>query len=256
MIMPTRNRADMFKRALDSVLAQTGAAFEVVVVNDGTSGTEAAGLDRVKAEVGDAARFIDLPVTQSGHGCFRVMNTGAVNSTGDYLCFLDDDDMWVDAEHLADADRVITRAGAAVDAVFFDQVAYRGDVIADGPIWLEDLGARLRKTGDNHNGFEVDATTLLSAHGFAHTNTVIVRRSTFLEIGGFDTKLWYEGDRDFFLRLLDASSTLLYRPDRLCQAQHPGKRGAIEYVELDVGTEQVTGPDQVAAQGCPPKSPS
>ncbi len=211
VIMPTRNRAALFHQALRSVLAQQGASMEVIVVNDGTSGAEAEALAAIKAEH-EAVTFIDLPVT-TGHGCFRVMNTGAERASGDYLCFLDDDDVWTDPGHLADAASVLAADPAAIDVLYFDQEAYRGQMRAPGPIWLEDLGARLRLGPAGPGGaYAVTVPTLLTAHGFAHTNTTIVRRSTFGAVGGFDTTLWYEGDRDFYLRLVDRAGEIRYRP--------------------------------------------
>ncbi len=227
VIIPTRNRAALVRTALESVLFQTGADFEVVVVNDGTSGEEAAALDVVKAAHAGAATFIDLPATVGGHGCFRVMNMGVAHSQGDYLCFLDDDDIWTDPGHLADAERILAQDGLAVDAVFFDQAAYRGQTRATGPIWLEDLGARLLAAGgtDPACGYVVDPGLLLTAHGFAHTNITIIRRGMFEAIGGFDTTLWYEGDRDFFLRLIDAAAQLRYLP-KICARHNIPDRAA------------------------------
>ena len=226
VIIPTRNRAALLQVALQSVLSQVDAEFEVVVVNDGTSGEELAAIDRVTTTYAGAASFIHLPQTATGHGVHIVLNTGTTHSRGDYFCFLDDDDCWTDPGHLAHAARIVQQDASPVDAMFFDQAAFRGDMRAPGPIWLEDLGARLvaaRGDAGPAQAYAVDPALLLSARGFAHTNTMIVRRDVFERTGGFDTGLRYEGDRDFFLRLIDGAAQLRYAPTVCSRHNIPAK---------------------------------
>ena len=218
VIIPSRNRTRLLERALASVTSQEGSGFEVMVVNDGTEGREKVQLDELKAIYARRVRFLDLPASPTGNGCFRVMNTGAFAAWGDYLCFLDDDDEWIDPAHLADARRIIK--ASSPDVIVFDQEAYRGMWKAPSPIWLEDLGERLhdQSVSEPDGSFRVEAGDLLTAHGFAHTNATIIRRDFFFELGGFDASLWYEGDRDFFLRWIDTAAEVRYLP-KIC-ARH------------------------------------
>ena len=220
VIIPSRNRTHLLEQALASVTSQDGGGFEVIVVNDGTDGAEKDRLDKLKSAHERRVRFLDLPISANGNGPCRVMNTGAAAAWGDYLCFLDDDDEWIDRGHLADARRIITESSMPVDVICFDQDGYRGAEKAAGPIWLEDLGERLRAHSrpEPHGGFRVGSDELLTAHGFSHMNTTIVRRDFFFALGGFDVSLWYEGDRDFFLRWVDAAAEIWYLP-KVC-ARH------------------------------------
>lgn len=214
VIIPTRDRPDLFQRALHSVATQEGADYDIIVINDGTSGEHAVKLDRIKAQFEGKARFIDLPADAGGHGSCKVINTGAAQATGEYLCFLDDDDLWLGTNHLADALRIIKADPKQVDVIFFDQAAFRGDDRVCGPIWIEDLGPALRSSNQPNSAgvYKVDVDHLLKAHGFSHTNATIVRRDFFCALGGFDTSLWYEGDRDFYLRCIDAAKEIRYFP--------------------------------------------
>lgn len=88
-IVPTRNRADLVVVAVRSVLAQTMADLEVVVVVDGPDvATEQAlaGLDDPRV------RVLVLPQPQ---GASAARNAGVDAATGEWVAFLDDDDEWL-----------------------------------------------------------------------------------------------------------------------------------------------------------------
>lgn len=91
MIIPTHNRAGLLREALDSVLAQEGAGkqfeMEVIVVDDAST-------DATPEVAGHypGLRYIRLPVNQ---GMAAAKNAGLDVSTGRYIAFLDDDDLWL-----------------------------------------------------------------------------------------------------------------------------------------------------------------
>jgi cellulose synthase/poly-beta-1,6-N-acetylglucosamine synthase-like glycosyltransferase len=86
VIIPTYNRAELLLEALESVFAQDFKNFEVIVVDDGSSDNTA----RVVAGFGNRLKFLKQP--NLGPGAAR--NLGASQATGDYLAFLDSDDVW------------------------------------------------------------------------------------------------------------------------------------------------------------------
>ncbi len=89
IIIPTYNRANVIKRAIDSVLRQTYDSYEVVVVDDGsTDETES-----VIAGIQDARiRYIALKENQ---GVAHARNIGIREARYDYIAFLDSDDEWL-----------------------------------------------------------------------------------------------------------------------------------------------------------------
>jgi len=92
VIIATFNRADYVRQAVDSILAQTLRDFELIVVDDGsTDGTLA-----VLAEYGDRIRVI----ATTNQGAARARNAGLSVATGEYVAFLDSDDL-ADPERLA-----------------------------------------------------------------------------------------------------------------------------------------------------------
>ncbi len=87
VIIPTYNRAACLARALDSVLAQSHAPHEIIVVDDGsTDGT------RAMVEALDGAIHY---LHQDNQGVSAARNAGIRRATGQWLAFLDSDDEWL-----------------------------------------------------------------------------------------------------------------------------------------------------------------
>lgn len=88
VVIPTRNRAAMLQRAVQSVLAQTYPHLEVVIVDD-ASNDETKNVVRVFQD--SRVRYIRHEVNRGGSAA---RNTGVCSATGEYIAFLDDDDEW------------------------------------------------------------------------------------------------------------------------------------------------------------------
>jgi glycosyltransferase involved in cell wall biosynthesis len=86
VIIPTYNRAALLREAVESVFAQTFTDYEVIVVDDGSVDTTSA----VVASYGDRVRVYRQG--NSGPGAAR--NLGIQNAVGEYVAFLDSDDLW------------------------------------------------------------------------------------------------------------------------------------------------------------------
>lgn len=86
VIIPTYNRRSLLEEALASVFAQELEDFEVIVVDDGSSDDTASFLDSISRDVHVFAQ------ENGGPGSAR--NLGARQAQGDYLAFLDSDDVW------------------------------------------------------------------------------------------------------------------------------------------------------------------
>ena len=85
IVIPTHNRAGLLRLAVDSALAQTYPQVEVIVVDDGsTDGTAA-----MVAQYGERVTYL----RQANRDVAAARNTGIRAASGDYLAFLDDDDL-------------------------------------------------------------------------------------------------------------------------------------------------------------------
>lgn len=86
VIIPCYNRQSLIARAIDSVLAQTYAALEVIVVDDGSSDNSADFIRRQYPNV--------KLLQQSQHGVSHARNQGIRLAQGNWIAFLDSDDAW------------------------------------------------------------------------------------------------------------------------------------------------------------------
>ncbi len=109
VIVPTRNREKLLVGALESVFAQTYTDYEVLVIDDGsTDGTET-----VCRELDDRIRYVRLDREKEPGGAAAARNRGASEATGQWLAFLDSDDLWP-TDYL---ERMASAMGARRDAV-------------------------------------------------------------------------------------------------------------------------------------------
>ena len=215
VIIPTRDRPVEFQLALDSVLSQTCADVEIVVVDDGTDKKPREALEKIKADVGGKIKWVHLNRRTRGHGRSFAQNSGVAVSTGEYLCTLDDDDTWTDNDYLKRVRSVIEGCEKRVDLHLTNQVAYFKDEKQPGPAWIEDLTEIFheeKRTPNSQGVFSVEIDDLLRLGGFCHLNTTIVRRGLYEAVGGIDESIRYEEDRDLYLRLIDNAETIVYSP--------------------------------------------
>ena len=88
VIIPTYNHVDYVAETLETVFAQTFGDYEVIVVNDGSPDGTAEVL-RPSREAG-RIRYIE----QANAGQAAARNRGLAEARGEFIAFLDDDDLW------------------------------------------------------------------------------------------------------------------------------------------------------------------
>src|SRR3972149_1034912 len=89
VVIPSYNRADMLRRAIRSVLAQTFTDFELIVVDDGSTDNT---VNPVEEFSDSRVRFMRRSVNE---GAARARNMGVELSCGEWIAFLDSDDEWL-----------------------------------------------------------------------------------------------------------------------------------------------------------------
>lgn len=87
VIIPTYNRENLIKKALDSVEAQTYPDYEVVVIDDGSTDHTR----EVVESYGEKVHYF----YQENQGIAGARNAGIKRSSGEYIAFLDSDDYWL-----------------------------------------------------------------------------------------------------------------------------------------------------------------
>lgn len=218
VIIPTRNRPIEFEAALNSVLEQSCKDVEIVVVNDGTNSRFRAEYDVLEARRPSNVTYINLIERSRGHGHCFARNEGVAASSGKYICFLDDDDVWTDLHFLKRAKAEIESTGCELYIANQTAITHTGKEIKN--VWVEDIPNFLSPSDPRlkNDVFKIEVNELLCSRGFAHQNTCVVSRDLFNQIEGMDENMRYEPDRDVYLRLLDKANHILY--DRAVVALH------------------------------------
>lgn len=174
-IIPVRNRPEMVLEAIESVQAQARPVNEIIVVDDGSTDSTAAGVSARFPEV----RLLNL----AGFGPGTARNAGVDAARGDVVMFLDSDDLWL-AGHVAalnaELDKGVPLAYGTTRTV---------DSISGGEFLIPENGQG--RTGNCFPG--------LLKWCFLVPSAVAVDRKSFLESGGFRSGDLAE-DWDFFLR--------------------------------------------------------
>jgi glycosyltransferase involved in cell wall biosynthesis len=179
VIIPTKNRSAFLRAAIESVLAveRLGFDIEIFVVDNGSTDDTISMLDRYPVHVVHV---------KGGRGAAAPRNVGAAASKGDFLTFLDDDDVWlpnnISAQlRLFEDNPTFGAAHAQVQIVGPDLQPW-GPPSPPGPLlsgWIfDDLVGYWPQIG-----------------------SVLVKRSVWDELGHFDTALCDAEDWDLLLRI-------------------------------------------------------
>jgi glycosyltransferase involved in cell wall biosynthesis len=90
VVIPTFNRSRAVTKAIASILAQSHSGVQVVVVDDGSTDNTIEVVENVRR----TDRRVELFRNQFEKGCAGARNTGMARAQGDYITFLDDDDVY------------------------------------------------------------------------------------------------------------------------------------------------------------------
>ncbi|HYV33330.1 MAG TPA: glycosyltransferase family A protein, partial [Candidatus Limnocylindria bacterium] len=90
----TKNRAELLKKALASVLMQSFKDFQIVVVDDGSTDNTEATLQNLKIE------NLKIVSHRQSSGITKSRQEALEKSEGEYIAILDDDDEWLDKDKL------------------------------------------------------------------------------------------------------------------------------------------------------------
>lgn len=175
VIVPTYNRAEYVRDAIDSILAQTYQDFEIIVVDDGST-------DHTKEVLGRYDGKITY-LHQSNGGSGSARNLGIRHARGKYIAFLDSDDFWLST--LLDS-----------EVRFLEQNHY--DFVHSKMIVTDINGheAGYKPSRKQENTFD-----WFIKFGRWSTSTVLVKKECFEKVGYFDESLRVVQDYDQWLRI-------------------------------------------------------
>lgn len=232
VVMPARDAESTILQSIESVLNQSLREFELIVVDDGSrDGT----LERVRS-VRDA-RVQVVSTARNGLGAAR--NAGLARARGEYVAFVDADDLWTQ-DKLESHVEVLRRQPRAVFAYSWSVFIDAADryLFAKRPIRLE---------GDVQR-------ELLREYFLASGSNLFVRRAVALAVGGFDEHLEAAQDWDFALKVAAAGRFALVPRYQVLYRISPGALSSDAALSASacsqvVGRQRVMVPTAVRREG-------
>lgn len=197
VIVRTKDRTAFLKEALDSIAAQTYAALEVVLVNDG-----GASVEHLLAPLQQRMKVVSV-VHAEPHGRAQALNAGLHAATGDLVGYLDDDDRFY-PDHVETLVAAL-RANPAHAVAYANALAASQHPDARSPTGYRTVARKLVYSWD----FELPE---FMVDNHIPNLCVIHDRALGLEVGGYDERLTVLEDWDFFIRLALARGPFLHVP--------------------------------------------
>ena len=191
VIIPAYNYARFLPCTLKNILAETDVATEIIVVDDGSTD----GTGTVAASFGDAIRYI----RQENQGLSAARNTGLRVAKGEFIVFLDADDLLYPGTLLSQYEtfKLNPEADLAVcHNLFFSETDLEGTFVSS-------------------MGFPLPGEALaldFCYHNIAPVHAYMVRRSTTDKTGFFDISLLAMEDYDYWLRCVTQGGRIAVNP--------------------------------------------
>lgn len=183
VVIPFYNSERFLAETIESVISQTYKQWELLLVDDGsTDGSSAIALQYAGTLAGQI-RYLE----HEGHrnrGVNFSRNVGAANSAGEFLAFLDSDDVWL-AEKLQVQVALLSANPAA--GLVFSRSEYWYDWDADGELGSSNHIPRLAPGGRVYRPPSLFTQTYpFGPFGSPCPSSLLLRRSSFHAVGGFD----------------------------------------------------------------------
>jgi glycosyltransferase involved in cell wall biosynthesis len=179
VIIPTYNSANFISEAIGSVLHQTCSDYEIIVIDDGSTDNTKEIIEKYFPQV----KYFYIP----NQGVSRARNYGIQMARGEFIAFLDADDLWLPEK--LEKQLEVFKADQELMMVFTENLDFDTDGFRKTLYWKKE---RLMKGDVVKNIFLYSNVT---------TSTVMVRRQVFWEIGCFEESLKAAEDDNLWMRI-------------------------------------------------------
>ena len=206
VLIPTFNRSALLRESLDSILAQTRPAHEIIIINDGSTDDT---LEQLKAYEGRVR-----VLSKSNAGKSAALNFGLKHVTGDLVWIFDDDDLA--APTALEILVGLLEANPEADMAYGRHERFSVDGSGE---------KRLLGTGYWTNCDSEEFLTATLDDMFAHQQGMIVRKELYDRVGAFDESLVRSQDYDMLIRLARVGTPVSTEEFVFQQRVHDGIRG-------------------------------
>lgn len=199
VIIPVYNAMTYLPETLESVFKQTFSDFEILIINDGSS-------DNVVEWVSQITDSRVKLISQANQGVSAARNTGINNSQGEYIAFLDADDLWKPTKLEKQVNRLEANptVGLAYTwTAFIDQFSQPVGVSLishiEGNVWEKIVVRDMISTG----------------------SSTMIRAECFDKVGLFDSDLSIGEDRDMWTRIASCYPFAVIKEPLTLYRRHP-----------------------------------
>lgn len=181
VIIPCYNASHTLVDTIISVLAQSVADWEMIVVDDGSS-DRSPEIIKILTELDTRIKLEQLP----HQGVSVARNTGVRVSTGRYIAFLDADDLWLPDKLALHAKHFARQLQAGVSFARVRFMSPSGQPLAQV--------SAVPKRG-------LDAFSLLTENHVSTSSNIVARREIFESLGGFQEDMSFAEDHEWLFRV-------------------------------------------------------
>jgi glycosyltransferase involved in cell wall biosynthesis len=182
VIIPTYNRAEFLRSAIESALKQTFTDLEIIVSDDGsTDNTQVV----VKSFEDKRIKYVR---NEGNKGPSGTRNTAILASEGEYIAFLDDDDVWL-PEKLKSQVNLLDQSLPNICGVYSNR------------LMINKSNGKIVSTNPGTDKLKGNLLYQLAIKSPIHTSTVLIRKKCLDEVGLFNETISYMEDRDMWIRL-------------------------------------------------------
>lgn len=201
VVVPTFNRPQYLRAAIDSVFAQTFTDWELIVADDGSEGETAAYL----AALASRPKVKVLRLAHTGNpGAVR--NAACRAAQGEYIAFLDSDDVWLPEKLALQIASLRSHPERGWSDTAFSVIDESGEPLRASRWWPAADGWILESL--------IEMETVIA------TSSLIVRRGLLEQVGGFDHQQRMCEDYDLFLRIAGLTEMDGIRETLLLKRRH------------------------------------
>ncbi len=186
IILPCYNGAKWLSDSIESILCQTEGNFELIIVNDGSTDNS----EEIIANYFKDARI--RYIYQKNAGFTKAVNRGINESTGSFIGFIGQDDLWMPDKLRKEASYL--RKHEELGLVFSNYY------------YINNLGSITEKVSSRLPAFssKQELIRYLFLTNFIGFETVLVRKECFKTVGLLDEQLFGFSDHDLWLRMADS----------------------------------------------------
>lgn len=184
VILPVYNGERFLSRTLDSIFAQTEKNWEIIAINDGSTDNSLTILEKYSKKI--PGRVQILSVTNGGVS--KARNIGVSAARGNYIAFLDQDDVWAPQKLQRQLEMFSINKNLRVSFSNVNVIDINGSIIRENAFRFDEKN---RGNVFDHLLFD----------NFIPISSVMLEKNLFMEIGGFDPQFSLAEDYDFLLKV-------------------------------------------------------